>query len=49
MGSHKNTFFGPAILLVAGLVRAGCAGDDADDTLTEPFPFARGGGLSVAP
>jgi hypothetical protein len=40
--SQKNTVFGPAILLVAGLVLAGCAVDDADDTLTESFPFTGG-------
>lgn len=32
----KNTVLAPAMLLVAGLVLAGCANGDADDSLTEP-------------
>ena len=32
----KNTVLTPAMLLVAGLVLAGCANGDADDSLTEP-------------
>ena len=32
----KNTVLAPAMLLVAGLVLAGCASGDPDDSLTEP-------------
>ena len=32
----KNTVLTPAMLLVAGLVLAGCANGNADDSLTEP-------------
>ncbi len=32
----KNTVLAPAMLIVAGLVLAGCATGDSDDSLTEP-------------